>query len=458
MMPNTPFSDRHLHLEDLLGLLPWIPAGPVVDIGCGQGHFSAAMAAYGLPVTALDVDASALGAARKAYGGQIDWLHEDIRAHRLNRESQAAIVCLNVFPYIPHGERARLIGRLKAAVKPGGLLILTGYTLLDPSAQLRLATSINRLDQRPTGVLALGELHERLREWQVLFAFEGWAFEGSAPEERGPDVVAGRHMSQIVARKPETAKKEPFSAHPFSTLGVGSAWHRSWSPQLKTAQGPHYVELQLEDWLDPAEDRALLQLLQSTPVLFRARGLGTALDSALPDLLRLLARTQSPFWVVSLGLWRLQSGLTLPLPPSPRVWDAVLAQLLQIRALVSCPFLLENSVASLSLGLAESELLNRLTENCDCGLSLDLNQLCQFGALQGFEPVEWLRALAPERIMALRLPADTGSPVYAEAWRLARQVLRQSPIRALSVVTAPDEWALAAQLEQAQHWLMEAHL
>jgi len=451
MMPNVPFSTRHLHLEDLLGLLPWIPAGPVVDIGCGQGHFAAAMAAYGLPVTALDVDATALGAASKRYGEQITWLHEDIRAHRLNRESQAAIVCLNVFPYIPHGERARLIGRLKAAVKPGGLLILTGYTLLDPAAQERLATSVNRLDQRPSGVLALGELQERLREWQVLFAFEDWAM-----EERGPEVWERRHISQIVARKPESAKKAPFSARLFSTLGVGSAWHKSWSPQLKTAQEPQYLELPLEDWLDPAEDRALLQLLQATPVLFRARGVGTALDSALPALLRCLARTQSPFWVVSLGLWSLQSGLTLPLPPSPRVWDAVLAQLVHIRAQVSCPFLLENSVASLSLGLAESELLNRLAENCDCGLSLDLNQLCQFGALQGFEPLEWLRALAPERIMALRLPADTASPVYAEAWRLARQVLRQSPIKALSVVAAPDQWALAGQLEQAQHWLMEA--
>lgn len=450
-MPNAPFSTRHLHLEDLLGLLPWIPAGPVVDIGCGQGHFAAAMAAYGLPVTALDVDASVLGAARKRYGEQIEWLHEDIRAHRLNRESQAAIACLNVFPYIPHGERARLIGRLKAAVKPGGLLILTGYTLLDPSAQARLATSINRLDQRPTGVLALAELHERLKEWQVLFAFEGWAI-----EERAAESWERRHISQIVARKPEPLKKERFSAQTWTALGVGSAWQKAPLPPLKRAQTPQYVELQLEDWLDPAEDRALLQVLQSSPVLWRIRGVGTALDEALPGLLRLLARTQSPFWVVSLGLWSLQSGLNLPLPPSSRVWDAVLAQLQQIRAQVNCPFLLENSVASLSLGLAESQLLNRLAENCDCGLSLDLNQLCQFGSLQGFEPVEWLRALAPERIVALRLPADTASPVYAESWRLARQVLRKSPIKALSVVAPPDQWALAAQLEQAQDWLMEA--
>lgn len=452
MMPNFSLANRHLHLEDLLGLLPWIPTGPIVDIGCGQGHLAAAMAAYGLPVSALDVNPTALAAARKRYGEQVNWLQEDIRVHRLNRESQAAITCLNVFPYIPHGERARLIGRLKAAVKPGGILVLTGYTLLDPCAQERLATSVNRLDQRPSGVLALGELQERLREWQVLFAFEDWAI-----EERG-DTWERRHISQIVARKPETVKRERFSAQNVVSLGGGVPWQNHLTQNSAPPALPQFWELQLENWLDPAEDRGLLQLLSTQPLVFRVRGVGSTLDASLPHLLRLLGRTQSPFWVLSLGLWSFQSGLTLPLPPSSGVWDAVLQQLLQIRSQVPCPFILENSVASLSLGMAESQLLNRLADACDCGISLDLNQLCQFGVLQGFEPMEWLRALAPERVMALRLPADTSSPVYAEAWRLARQILRQSPIRAISVVAAPDEWAWAAQLEQAQHWLAEAQV
>jgi uncharacterized protein len=447
-----PSSSRHLHLEDLLGLLPWIPAGPVVDIGCGHGHLSAALAVYGLSVSALDVDASALALAQKRYGNQVNWLHEDIRAHRLNRESQAAIFCLNILPAIPHGERARLIGRLKAAIKPGGILVLSGYTVLDPTAQERLATSLNRLDQRPTGVLALGELQDRLSNWDLLFSFEDWV-----AEEQGHEHWQKHHLSQIVVRKPLAQKKHLFSSADLPVMGAGTPWQQYLVSEFKALEGQlGYLELQLENWLNPSDDSDLLELIKHAPSLVRVRGVGQTLTDALPMLTRVLARTESPWWVISLGLWSFQSALTLPLPPSPQVWEVVLQSLRQLRLEVSAPFLLENSLASLALGLVEGELLGRLADSCDCGISLDLTQLCQFAALQGFEPVEWLRPLAAERVIALRLPGDTASPFYAEAWRLARQILRQSPIKAITVVDPPEKHALTVQLKQAQQWLQES--
>lgn len=442
-------STRQLHMEDLLGLLPWIPAGPVVEIGAGQGHLSAAMAAWGLPVTALDVDAAALAFARRRFGDQVHWLHEDIRVHRLNRESQAAIFCLNVLPYIPHGERARLIGRLKAAIKPGGLLLISGYTSLDPSAAERLATSVNRLNQRPTGVLSPGELCERFEGWEILFSFEGWVAEDhSAGLKR-------HHISQIVARKPVIKQPVSFSAEALSPLGVGL----DWSPELLQEDlclRPDFVELQFEQWQIPAEDRHLLRLLQCLPGIIHVRGLGRALRKSLPDLQRLLARCESPWWVLSLALWSYQTGLSLPLPPGQTVWESVFMQIREVQSQIPVPLLLQNSLVSFSLGLMEGELMARIAEACDCGLILDLGLLCQSAAVLGFHPADWLRPIPAERVLALRLPSDHNLSWYADAWRLARQILPQSPIRALSLEPLAPPPALAGQLDQARRWLREA--
>ncbi|PIQ23026.1 hypothetical protein COW36_01960 [bacterium (Candidatus Blackallbacteria) CG17_big_fil_post_rev_8_21_14_2_50_48_46] len=448
-MKANSLSTRQLHLEDLLALLPWIPAGPVVDIGCGMGHFGAAMAAWGLPVTALDVDAEAIQSARKRYGEQALWLHEDIRSHRLNRESQAAIFCLNVFPYIPHGERARLIGRFKAAIKPGGLLVLSGFTEQDPSAEERWATSINRLDQRPTGVLQLGELYERMQGWDILFYFEGWVAEAHASEG-----VERHHISQIIARKPRS-KSAAFDLKDLPVLGAGMLWKEETRDSL-LIQKADYFELEFEYWLEPAEDQNLLRICHQHPCLIRVSGLGAPLQSAIPDLLRLLERCQSPWWVLPLALWSYQAGISLPLPPGQSVWEDVLQKILELRSCLPVPMVLENSLVSFSLGLAESELMTRLAESCDCGVSLDLGVLCESAVQQGFSPGEWLRPITAERVVSLKLPGSFSHPHYAEAWRLARQILAQTQIKALLIDADPLEQGLNTPLDQARRWLKES--
>lgn len=447
MLPKCQ-STRQLHLEDVLGLLPWIPAGPVVDIGAGQGYLSAAMAAWGFSVTALDVDEEALAAARRRFGDQVHWLHEDIRSHRLNRESQAAIFCLNVLPYIPHGERARLIGRLKAAVKPGGLLLISGYTTLDPVAEQRLATSINRLDRRPTGVLSLGELPERFKEWEILFFFEGWVAEAHTPEGG----VERHHVSQIIARKPISV--QTISKSIPASLGVGLTWEAGIFQKDLSAQ-PDFVELPFEQWFKPSEDHRLLRLLQHVPGIIHVRGLGEALRQSLPELQRLLARCDSPWWVLCLALWSYRTGFSLPLPPARTVWEQVFAQIRALQNQVPTPLLLQNSLISFSLGVKEGELMAYIAEACDCGLSLDLGLLCQSATALGFHPADWLDPIPAERVLALRLPSDHDLSWYADAWRLARHILAQSPIQAISLEPLSSPERLGEQIMQARRWLKE---
>ena len=156
-------SQRPLHYTDLLRLLPWIPAGPVCDLGCGEGHLAAAIGSYGLPTVGVEVNREVLQKAQQRYGERVSWEHNDLRNYRLQRESYACVICQDVLPFIPNGERARLIGRFKAALKPGGLLILTGLLENDAWAQQKHARTSNQISLKPTGVMRPGELSERLK-------------------------------------------------------------------------------------------------------------------------------------------------------------------------------------------------------------------------------------------------------------------------------------------------------
>ncbi|PKL76115.1 MAG: hypothetical protein CVV27_11905, partial [Candidatus Melainabacteria bacterium HGW-Melainabacteria-1] len=338
-MAQGVLSTRDLHLNDLLGLLPWIPAGPICDIGCGQGHLAAALAAYGLPVTALDVDARVLEQARQRYGTPLEWIHSDIRAWRLQRETYAAIFCLNVFPFIPNGERARMIGRLKAAVRPGGLMAISGLSDLDAAADTRLARSANRVSVLPTGVFQRHELEERFRDWEVLFLYSGPATQACLTDMGEHQIV------QIVARKPPETHITPWSALPRLGLGL------SWQPAL--AQLPpdsvDFVEIEADHFLEPKDDPYLAHLSQRYRLLVHSRGLslgspGLRRDGYLEALARILGRCDSPWWSEPLAFSRaeaVESHCPQPLPATEEALEVLKRNIRDLRPLLSLPLLLE---------------------------------------------------------------------------------------------------------------------
>jgi trans-aconitate methyltransferase len=68
--PQT-YEDRHAYVfrfgEDLLGLLAAQPGERILDLGCGTGQLSAAIAESGAQVTGLDLSAEMLAQARSNY-------------------------------------------------------------------------------------------------------------------------------------------------------------------------------------------------------------------------------------------------------------------------------------------------------------------------------------------------------------------------------------------------------
>lgn len=450
-MGSAALSTRHLHLSDLLGLLPWIPAGPICDIGCGSGYLAAAVAAYGLPVTGIDVDADILAQARQRYGEDVHWIHRDIRNHRLPRESQAALFCLNVFPYLPNGEKARLIGRFKAAVKPGGFLVLSGLDESDASAGQRLARAVNRISLMPTGVFSLGELLERFRDWEILYSYQGPALQLYGPQP------AVHRIVQLIARKPLSAAPPAWQALP--RLGVGLDW-----PAAFEGLSQDFVELPVDRFLALEEDSFLAHLSQRMRLIPCGRELSLGSpqlrqDGYIEALGRLIARCDSPWWCEHLAFSRgenCESYTLHALPATEEALEVLKQNIRSLRRQIPVPLLLEALPLAPPGSPAEMDtatFLKHVALEADCGLSLNLGLL--FRLLDGGGLTPWIERLPLERVLQLRLNLHPLAPQErASVWALAAELLKSCPIQALclgSESARPDE--LAAWLGQGRQLL-----
>ncbi len=161
--------------------LPDLPRGRALDVATGLGRNALYLAQAGYRVDAIDVSPVALReAARRARQKRlrVRWIEADLDTYRLPKARYDVIV--NAFFL-----KRRLLGALKSAIKPGGVLILE--THLERS----------KPDGGPSGGknrLRRGELRRRFRGWDVLDLEEGLFREG------GRAWLLGR----IVARRPGT--------------------------------------------------------------------------------------------------------------------------------------------------------------------------------------------------------------------------------------------------------------
>ncbi len=115
-------------LEAEAGRLP--PAARILDVACGEGRNAVWLAAHGHDVVGLDIAPLALEKARRlAAERAVDVRFEeaDLRTRAWGEAEFDAIVCIFI-QFAAPAERTRLFEGFARALRPGGLLLMQGYT------------------------------------------------------------------------------------------------------------------------------------------------------------------------------------------------------------------------------------------------------------------------------------------------------------------------------------------
>ncbi|MEV0095413.1 class I SAM-dependent methyltransferase [Streptomyces sp. NPDC050738] len=146
-----------------------VPAGArVLDAGCGTGRVMIRLAELGYDCVGVDLDASMLAVARKL-SPELPWFQLDLAEFEPGLLGIAAgfdlvVAAGNIFPLLTPGTENTVVGRLSAALRPGGLLV-AGFGL--DEAHLPVPPSLT-LPEYDDGCAAAGlTLVDRFATWDA---------------------------------------------------------------------------------------------------------------------------------------------------------------------------------------------------------------------------------------------------------------------------------------------------
>jgi hypothetical protein len=173
--------------------------------------------------------------------------------------------------------------------------------------------------------------------------------------------------------------------------------------------------------------RALKTLAAQIPVVFHGVSLGLASSAPvetkrLDQMARLMDQVRPEFWSEHLAFVRaggIEIGHLAAPPRNSSTVDAATANLYRAETTVGARPLVEN-IATLidppASTLSESAWLNGILSASNCALLFDLHNVLANGLNHGYDPLEFVRQIPPERIAAIHIAggkfvsAPDGSP------------------------------------------------
>jgi len=111
----APDDDYYLALAKRLG-------GPILDVACGTGRLTRAIATAGIPITGLDLMTPMLARARALTGDlSVTWVEADCRTMRLGRKFRLALMTSHSFQHlITDEDQDTFLARLFEHLEEGG--------------------------------------------------------------------------------------------------------------------------------------------------------------------------------------------------------------------------------------------------------------------------------------------------------------------------------------------------
>jgi uncharacterized protein (UPF0276 family) len=152
-----------------------------------------------------------------------------------------------------------------------------------------------------------------------------------------------------------------------------------------------------------------------------------------------------------------------PVQPTRATARTIAAHARQVAERCGRPIILENITSHLRIAgeLSETDFLNAICEQADCGLLLDVTNLFINSRNHGFDPLGWLKEISPARIKQLHIVGYTvengrysdghAQPIQDELVELARAVVDCAPVQAIILERDADlPGAAAMDLELAK--------
>ena len=164
----------------------------VLDVACGEGRNSVWLASRGCEATGFDISGLALQKARhlaEELAVSVAFEQADIRTFDWGRTPFDVIVCIFI-QFAAPADRERLFSGFLAALKPGGLVLLQGYTP-------------KQLEYRTGGPGDVAHLYTRAMLEAAFAAFELVHLEEhDAVLAEGSKHVGRSALIDLIARKP----------------------------------------------------------------------------------------------------------------------------------------------------------------------------------------------------------------------------------------------------------------
>jgi len=130
MFPETRFAGAGEEIDRVLALAGMTPGagGAVLDLACGPGRHSVALAARGFAVTGVDRSAFLLDRARARaaeLGAAAEWVHADMRDFVRPAAFDLALCLFTSFGYFTDdADNQRVLAQVAASLRPGGRCVL----------------------------------------------------------------------------------------------------------------------------------------------------------------------------------------------------------------------------------------------------------------------------------------------------------------------------------------------
>ena len=134
---TSPPSKTRREVDFVVRTLRLPPGAQILDVPCGYGRHSAALARRGFRVIGVDLSRAMIAEARRRWteGPRLRFIQKDMRRIRAAGEFDAVINMYTSFGYFSARENVAVLRRLTRALRPGGLILIDHR---DPDHDARL--------------------------------------------------------------------------------------------------------------------------------------------------------------------------------------------------------------------------------------------------------------------------------------------------------------------------------